>query len=185
MTEAIITDPPDTRPEVAPARMAVRDLLSEAVAGIFARPGRTLLTVLGTVLRIGALVATLGVAKTAGNHIVGRFDELSAPSVVVTNEQGFFGGGGPRARIPPDAEERLMRLNGVNAAGAMGTVDVGGALVRSVPIPDPLAQTEFQMSIYAATPGLLHAVRGTLRTGRWSDLGPSERDVRTAILVPG
>ena len=38
MTETIVTDPPDARPEVAPARMSVRDLLAEAVAGMFARP---------------------------------------------------------------------------------------------------------------------------------------------------
>lgn len=173
--------------EVAPARMSLRDLAAEAVAGIFARPGRTVLTVLGTVLGIGALVATLGVAKTAGNQIVGRFDELAATSVVVTNEQGFFfgPGGDSRVEIPADADSRLVRLNGVSAAGAFGPVDVGGALVRSVPIPDPLAQTEFQMSVYAATPGLLGAVRGDLATGRWFDSGHSERGDRVVILGTG
>ena len=165
--------------------MAVRDLVAEAVAGIFARPGRTILTVLGTVLGIGALVATLGVAKTAGNQIVGRFDELAATSVVVTNDPGFFGGSETRVPIPADAEARLTRLNGVTAAGALGPVDVQGALVRSVPIPDPLAQTEFQMSVYGATPGLLAAVRGELATGRWFDSGHSERADRVAILGTG
>jgi ABC-type antimicrobial peptide transport system permease subunit len=173
--------------EVAPARMSIRDLAAEAVAGIFARPGRTVLTVLGTVLGIGALVATLGVAKTAGNQIVGRFDELAATSVVVSNEQGFFGGpgGDVRVEIPADAEARLLRLNGVTAAGSLGPVDVGEALVRSVPIPDPLAQTEFQMSVYAASPGLLGAVRGVLATGRWFDSGHSERGDRIVILGTG
>ena len=171
--------------EVARARMGVRDLVSEAVAGIFARPGRTVLTVLGTVLGIGALVATLGVAKTAGNQIVGRFDELAATSVVVTNDRGFFGGGAPRAAIPTDAEARLLRLNGVRAAGAMGSVDVDAAMIRSVPIPDPLAQSEFQMTVYAATPGLLSAVRGGLATGRWFDSGHSERADRIAVLGTG
>src|SRR3990172_3469175 len=166
--------------------MSPRDLVAEAIAGIFARPGRTVLTVLGTVLGIGALVATLGVAKTAGNQIVGRFDELAATSVLVTNEQGFFGGGGDvRVEIPVDAETRILRLHGVTAAGSMGPVDVGGALVRSVPIPDPLAQTEFQMSVYGASPGLLGAVRGELATGRWFDTGHSERADRVAILGTG
>src|SRR3970040_1621849 len=91
MTNVVVSDGADA---VAPARMSPRDLAAEAVAGIFARPGRTVLTVLGTVLGIGALVATLGVAKTAGNQIVGRFDELAATSVVGTNEQGFFFGPG-------------------------------------------------------------------------------------------
>jgi ABC-type antimicrobial peptide transport system permease subunit len=172
--------------EVAPARISVRDLAAEAVAGIFARPGRTVLTVLGTVLGIGALVATLGVANTAGNQIVARFDELSATSVIVTNDQASFGGPTDvRVEIPIDAERRLLRLNGVNAAGSLGPVDVGPALVRSVPIPDPLAQTEFQMSIYAASPGILDAVRGELATGRWFDWGHSDRADRVAILGTG
>jgi hypothetical protein len=62
------------RPATAPAGMRARDLLDEAVAGLFARPGRTVLTVLGTVIGLGALVATLGLSLTAGSRIVGRFD---------------------------------------------------------------------------------------------------------------
>lgn len=170
--------------EMPPARISPRDLISEAVAGVFARPGRTALTVLGTVLGIGALVATLGLARTAGNQIVGRFDELAATSVVVTNESGFFGGN-TRVAIPTDAEGRLLRLNGVNAAGTLGTVDVAGALVRSVPIPDPLAQTEFQLSIYSASPGLLEAVLGELATGRFFDAGHSQRGDQVVVLGPG
>ena len=184
MRPAVVPDG-DVSEAVAPARMSGRDLVAEAVAGIFARPGRTVLTVLGTVLGIGALVATLGVAKTAGNQIVGRFDELAATSVVVTNDPGFFGGGETRAPIPSDAEARLTRLNGVTAAGSMGPVDVQGVLVRSVPIPDPLAQTEFQMSVYGASPGLLAAVRGELATGRWFDAGHSDRADRVAVLGTG
>ena len=168
------------------ATLSVRDLMSESIAGIFARPARTGLTILGTVLGIGALVATLGVARTAGNQIVGRFDELAATSVVVTNESGFFGGGPDnRVAIPIDAEQRVDRLNGVVAAGSFGSVDVGGALVRSVPIPDPLAQTEFQMTVYAASPGILDAVRGHLRTGRFFDSGHSARADQVAVLGPG
>jgi macrolide transport system ATP-binding/permease protein len=178
-------DAPTGDPSVAPARMAPRDLAAEAVAGIFARPGRTGLTILGTVLGIGALVATLGIANTAGNQIVGRFSELEATAVTVTNESRFLGGDVPRATIPVDAQERLERLNGVVAAGSLGTVDLGGALVRSVPIADPLGQTEFSIKVYAASPGLLPAVRGRLATGRWFDVGHSERADRVAVLGPG
>jgi len=174
-------DPTD---RIETATIGFRDLMSESVAGIFARPGRTALTILGTVLGIGALVATLGVARTAGNQIVGRFDELAATSVVISNDRGFFGGE-TRVAIPVDAEDRLTRLNGVVAAGSLGSVDVGDALVRSVPIPDPLAQTEFQMTVYAASPGLLDAVRGDLRTGRFFDSGHSERADQVAVLGPG
>ncbi len=185
MNQVTVSEPPAPELAVEPARMSGRDLVAEAVAGIFARPGRTVLTVLGTVLGIGALVATLGVAKTAGNQIVGRFDELAATSVVVTNEPGFVSGPQARPPIPRDAEARLTRLNGVNAAGAFGPVDVAGALVRAVPIPDPLAQTEFQLNVYGGTPGLLAAARGELATGRWFDAGHSDRADRVAVLGTG
>lgn len=165
-------------------RIGPRELFSEALAGAFTRPGRTLLTVLGTVLGIGALVATLGVASTAGNQIVGTFNELSATSVVVTSDLGFFGGG-PQVRLPWDAEDRLTRLNGVVAAGSMAAVDIGAALTRSVPVIDPVAQTEFQITMIAASPGLLDASRGRLSTGRWFDAGHSVRADRVAVLGTG
>src|SRR6185295_9182422 len=110
-----------------------RDLFGEAAAGLMARPARVALTVLGTVIGVAALVATLGLSKTAGNQIVGRFDVLSATDVVVS----------PSARaggevLPWDSEERLLRLNGVRAAGTLAEVNVRGELVSSVPINDPL-----------------------------------------------
>ena len=164
------------------ARLGVLDLFGEAMAGLFARPARSLLTALGAMLGITSLVATLGVANTAGNQIVSSFDELAATSVTVTNESGFFGGNAPRVRLPWDSEQRLARLNGVAAAGTMATVDIGSALTRSVPLNDPLGQTEFQIPMIAASPGLHDAVRGRLATGRWFDRGHSERSDPVAVL---
>ena len=167
------------------ARLSLRDLAAEALAGLFARPGRSLLTVLGAVLGIASLVATLGVAHTAGNQIVSSFNELSATSVVVTTDRGFFGANAPRVPLPWDSEQRLSRLNGVVAAGTMANVDISGALTRSVPLNDPLGQTEFQVPVIAASPGLYPAVRGRLATGRWFDRGHSERADRVAVLGTG
>ena len=117
--------------------MRPRDLVSEAFAGLLARPARVVLTVLGTVIGVGALVATLGLSKTASNQIVGHFDALEATDIVVS--PSVRAGGAARAVLPWDAEARLRRLNGVVAAGTLADVDVRGALVRSVPINDPLA----------------------------------------------
>ena len=41
-------------------RLTARDATAEAVAGIVQRPGRAVLTMLGTVLGVGAFVAVLG-----------------------------------------------------------------------------------------------------------------------------
>jgi macrolide transport system ATP-binding/permease protein len=160
-------------------RMTPRDLLSEAAAGLMARPARVGLTVLGTVIGVAALVATLGLSKTASSQIVGRFDKVAATDVVIT----------PVARsgtgaevIPWDAEARLMRLNGVAAAGTMSEVDVRGALVRSVPINDPLGQTDLQLPVRASSPGLWRAVRAHLVAGRFPDRGNSSRADHVAVL---
>ena len=48
-------------------------------------------------------------------------------------------GGAGAVVLPWDAQARLLRLNGVAAAGTLSDVDVRGALARSVPINDPLA----------------------------------------------
>ncbi len=153
-----------------------------------ARPARTLLTALGTILGVAALVATLGLAKTAGNQIVSRVNELEATEVSVTpqQERGFLGSDrAPRlSAIPWDAEDRLIRLNGVVAAGSKSPVDVGDRLARSVPVIDPSGQTEFQIPVIAASPGLFQVSRATLFTGRYFDEGHAERRERVAVLGP-
>ncbi len=169
---------------VSRSGITIRDLLEEALAGTFARPGRMMLTVLGIVIGLTALVATLGLTRTAGNRIISKFDQLAATELFVTARPGKTTGIiDPRA-IPWDAPTRLRRLNGVVAAGTMSAVDVGGALVSSSPLKDPLNQTAFKLSVYAASPGLFRAVRAELETGRLPDLGHSNRADRVAVLGP-
>jgi hypothetical protein len=162
--------------------MGLRDLLAEALAGLSARPSRVALTVLGTVIGVGALVATLGLSKTAGNQIQGRFDALSATDVVVS--PSARAGGAGATVLPWDAEQRLARLNGVAAAGTLSDVDVRGALVRSVPINDPLAAGAIQLPMKAASPGLFRAVHAQLGAGRLFDVGHSRRADRVLVLGP-
>lgn len=163
-------------------RVAWRDIAGEAVAGLAARPGRAALTVLGTVLGIAALVATLGLSKTAGNQIVGRFDALAATDITVLPRPS--GTTRPAAVLPWDAEARLVRLNGVVAAGTVSDVDVRGELVRSVPVIDPRGQGAYRLPVKAASPGLYQAIRATLRSGRLPDEGHSQRADRVAVLGP-
>jgi macrolide transport system ATP-binding/permease protein len=162
--------------------ITIRDLFEEAIAGMFARPGRMVLTMLGIVIGLTALVATLGLSRTAGNRIISQFDELAATEIFVTGKSGPTGVA--RKVVPWDAPPRLRRLNGVVAAGTLSEVDVGNALVSSSPVRDPRSQTAFNLSIQAASPGLFPAVRADLKTGRFPDEGHSERADRVAVLGP-
>jgi len=167
----------DLRPRLHP-----RDLVEEALASLTARPGRAVLTALGTVLGVAALVATLGLSKTAGNQIVGRFDALAATDIVVAPKAAGAGRAGAGNVLPWDAETRAARLNGVVAAGTLSDVDLHGELVRSVPVNDPVAQTEFQLPVKAASPGLWQAVRARMGAGRLPDSGHSARADRVVVV---
>lgn len=175
-------------PMIERSGFAIGDLLSEATVALTARPARTLLTALGTVLGVAALVATLGLAKTAGNQIVSRFNELEATRVLVQPEQQRQGGQNNQNRqvsvIPFDSGDRLQRLNGVVAAGTKSDVNVAG-LARSVPVVDPLGQNEFQIPVIAVSPGLFDAVRASLSTGRFFDDGHNLRGDNVVVLGPG
>ena len=171
------------KPAVSRSGITIRDLFSEALAGMFARPGRMVLTVLGIVIGLTALVATLGLTRTAGNRIISQFDQLAATELFVSAKPGRTGIVDPRA-IPWDAPTRLRRLNGVVAVGTLSEVDVGDALVSSSPVRDPMNQTAFKLSVHAASPDLFRAVRAELKTGRLPDLGHSDRAYRVAVLGP-
>jgi macrolide transport system ATP-binding/permease protein len=169
---------------IAPSGITARDLVTEAIAGAIARPARMALTVLGIVIGMSALVATVGLTRTAGNRIISQFDQLAATELFISGRPGAATGTiDPRA-IPWDAPERLTRLNGVVAAGLLSDVNVHDTLVSASPVVDPANQTAIRLAVRAASPDLLRAVRGELASGRFLDNGHSERADRVAVLGP-
>ncbi|HEU4513265.1 MAG TPA: ABC transporter permease [Nocardioidaceae bacterium] len=164
------------------SRMSTRDVLFEAFAGMFARPGRMLLTVLGTTIGLAALVATLGLSQTASRQIIGRFDELAATEITVSSLPTLEGR--TSTALPWASGRRLERLNGVVAAGTLSAVDVRGQLVRGAPVEDPRNRSAFKLPVEAASPGLFTAVRARLREGRLLDLGHSRRADHVVVLGP-
>lgn len=169
---------------VRSSSISFRDLLNEALAGMFARPARMALTALGVVVGIAALVATVGLTRTAGNRIISQFDQLAATELFVTARPGATTGiVDPRA-IPWDAPARLRRLNGVVAAGLVSDVDIGDALISASPVKDPVNQSAVKLAVRAVSPGTFAAVRADLVSGRFFDAGHSRRADRVAVLGP-
>jgi macrolide transport system ATP-binding/permease protein len=165
---------------VPPSRISAADLADEALAGLFARPGRTILTVLATVVGLAALVATLGLTRTASNRIVGRFDELAATQIIVSSKPAIQDA--PTNELPWDSPARMRRLNGVVAAGNLSKVDVHGALVTTSPVTDPQGQTGVKLGVQAASPDLFPAIRAQLGAGRLITHGQSRRADRVVVL---
>lgn len=165
-------------------RFGFRDLLAEATYGIGARPGRLVLTILGTVLGIASVVVTVGLAQTAAGQINRQFDAVAATQVVAapTTTRAMDGSMRATGRLPWDAEERVGRLAGVEAAGTIATVDIGDLDITAVPVNDPSQPTSVTTAVVGASAGLLDAVRGQVVTGRFFDTGHDARADRVVVL---
>ncbi|MGW1779524.1 ABC transporter permease [Streptomyces sp. NPDC002143] len=159
--------------------MDFRDLWTEALAGVLARPTRSALTTLGTVLGITTLVITIGVSATAGNQIVGRFDALTATSVTVE----VPGQAGSVPLVDWSGVNAVQRLAGVDSVAAIAdSTDTASVQVRANDVVSPGDVTDQTMAVLAASPTLPAAVRGRMITGRFFDDGNIARHDRVAVL---
>lgn len=170
------------RPRFERPWMDPRDLWTEALAGVLARPVRSALTTLGTVLGITTLVITIGVASTAGNQIVGRFDALTATSVSVTVPEPPPGADtGPL--VDWAGTDAVRRLAGVTSVAAVADSEAtANVRVRANDVVSPGDTSGQSLAVVAASPGLPAAVRGTMTTGRFYDTGDIARHDRVAVL---
>ncbi|MFN6120098.1 MAG: ABC transporter permease [Actinomycetes bacterium] len=161
---------------IEPSRLGWRAVIGEAAAAIAQRPVRTLLTALGTILGVGAFVATNGLAETARTQVSSRFDALKATEVRI--QDAAPDGTNP---FPDDVAERLQRLNGINDAGMSFTVPDNGSLQPRTSPTRPTNPTS-ATPVIAADPGALAAALPTLQAGRLYDDFHQDRGERVAVV---
>lgn len=157
--------------------LRTRDMIGEAAAAVGQRPVRTLLTALGTILGVGAFVATTGLTQTASAQVSSRFDALKATEVRV--QDAAPDGTNP---FPADADQLLERLNGVNHAGLYFSVPDGGSIQPRGTATRPVDTSSEPVPLIAATPGAILASRPTLIAGRIYDRWHEDRGERVAVL---
>ncbi|TDP99706.1 putative ABC transport system permease protein [Leifsonia sp. 115AMFTsu3.1] len=167
-----------------PDRFTVQDLFAEATRGLTGHPGRLLLTTVGTVLGIGSLVVTYGLAQTTNAELRRQLDPSQATHFVVAPETARDSSGTtrPTSVFPVDAEDRILALRGVDAAGVLTEVPTGDAAITTVPVNDPSAPDTLPPVVFAASPGLFEAVGAHVGAGRTFDHGHRSRTDRVAIL---
>ena len=172
---------PPGAPVARPSRLALPDLAGEVLAGVLQRPGRSLLTTLGTLIGIATFVAVLGLTATASNQISSRFSALAATEVMVEEATGRDPWVEPDP-FPADADARVARLNGVVGGGVYWAVPLQDHLVRAAPVGADAAGQ--QLRVVAASPGLFSAVKPTLASGRTFDTFHDSRGEPVAVLGP-
>jgi putative ABC transport system permease protein len=164
------------------SRLRPTDLSSEAMAGVVQRPARTVLTMLGTILGVGAFTAILGLTATASGQISTDFTALSATQVTVTDTGNSAEQQNPTMDdFPPDADARVERLDGVVAAGVRWQVFGQTPTVAADDNPQAQAQAQ-QLTVYAASPGYLTATEPTVQSGVLYNQFHDSRHLHVAVL---
>jgi putative ABC transport system permease protein len=166
------------------SRFSVRDALAEALAGLVTRPGRSFLTMLGTVLGVGAFVAVLGLTTTVAGQISHSFALLQLTTVTVVDNGLPDTAQADRSRLPvdfpADADARIRRLNGVLAGGVYWPAPIVDPTISTSPTPQPGAGQG--LGVFAVSPGALQAMEPILSQGVLYNEFHSQRRLRVAVL---
>lgn len=166
------------------SRLSGRDTASEAVAGIVQRPGRAMLTMLGTVLGVGAFVAVLGLTATGAGQISHQFTVLADTTVNVQDNGPVNDvarpGTNPPIGFPADADAIAGHIRGVVAAGVWWPVSLpnGTSFTASLALSAATSQT---VSLVAASPGAVQAMGLTMVAG--SRLSSYENDAAKHVAL--
>ena len=165
-------------------RLAARDATAEAVAGIVQRPGRAVLTMLGTVLGVGAFVGVLGLTATGAGQISHQFTVLEDTTVTVEDNGPANNVAAPDTNpaigFPADADQVAGRINGVTAAGVWWPVSLpqGTSFTGSLALSASASQT---ISLLAASPGAVRAMGLTMVAG--APLSTYENDTGQHVAI--
>ena len=147
--------------------------VSEAFIAVAARPARTFLVSLGTMLGIAVFVATLGASVTAANQIRTTFNTSLATEVRVAAAPSAD----PSLLVELDADS-AARVLGVQSVGKWASLDLPGLVVsRGWQDYSPVST-----QVYAASPGALGVVDPGMRSGATFDSGIDARADRVILL---
>ncbi len=166
---------------ISRTKLSARDLAKESLAGVSQRPSRTVLTMLGTVLGIGAFVAVLGLTATASGQISSTFSELKATQVTVT-DAGETDAKDTVYSFPDNADAHISALNGVVTAGRSWPIPGIGSSVSTTLDP---RSPHVQMTVNAASPGYLNAVQPTMKSGALYNAFHENNALHVVVLGAG
>jgi putative ABC transport system permease protein len=160
-----------------PPRVRAADGLADVLLGLVRRPGRSALTMIGTVVGILALVATTALSTTVSHQVSSAFDEVAATEVIVRDNK-------PDSIDSPFADDyagRLAQVPGVRSAGLLW--DVSDTSVSALPLSD--ADDAQHLPLVAADPGAVLALRPTISSGRIYDSALADLGADVALLGSG
>ena len=148
--------------DLAPSRLTPQDMARAAGIGLRTRTLRSVLSALGIMIGIGAMVAVLGLSESSKSDLLSQLDALGTNMLQVQASSGI--GLGP-GTLPDESPTMASRIGPVETVSWVGDVQ-GARIFKSDLVPD--TQTG-GLSVVAADPGLLDTLQGTMADGAFLD----------------
>ncbi|MGC5566899.1 ABC transporter permease [Streptomyces sp. FR-108] len=155
------------RHKLSPARLGPRDVLHVGSGGLRSRPMRVVLSALGIAIGIATMISVVGISASSEEQLMRRLDQLGTNMLVATPGDAMFAG--EDVELPENAAGKVSRIDGVEDAGATGTVDA--TVRRNEKIPE---EDSGGIAVQAASQELLKVVRGEVASGSWLNKASSQ-----------
>lgn len=152
----------DQRHTIAPSKMTAADTMRAAGIGLRTRRLRSILSALGIMIGIGAMVAVLGLSESSKSDLLSQLDRLGTNMLQVQAGSGI--GLGP-GTLPEDAPSMVSRIGPVDTVAAVS--DVSSANVYKNDLV-PSGQSG-GLSVMVADPNLLDTLQGAMDHGVFLD----------------
>ncbi|MCL1593484.1 MAG: ABC transporter permease [Actinomycetia bacterium] len=150
------------QPAIAPSRLAPADTLRAAGIGLRTRRLRSVLSALGIMIGIGAMVAVLGLSESSKSDLLAQLDRLGTNMLQVQAGTGI--GLGP-GTLPEDSTAMVSRVGPVDTVASVR--DVPSARVFKNDFV-PSGQTG-GLSVLAADTNLMETLQGSMTAGIFLD----------------
>ncbi len=147
--------------DLTPSRLHPADAVRTSTIGLRTRPTRSLLSALGILIGIAAMIAVLGLSESSKSDLLAQLDRLGTNLLRVQAAEGI--GLGP-ARLPKTALATTGRLDGVEEVSAQ--VDVAANVFRTDYIPTTRTGG---LTVKAVDTRILGTLKGTVAEGRFLD----------------
>jgi putative ABC transport system permease protein len=146
------------------------DLLRLSSVGLRTRKLRAALSALGIAIGVAAIVAVLGLSRSAQSGLLAQIDALGTNLLTAANGQTLFG---QTAELPTAAPAMVQRIPGVTAVQYTGTVsNVNTYRSPLIPSIDTNALT-----VQATSLGLRSDIRDTLAQGTFLNTATAREPV--------
>jgi putative ABC transport system permease protein len=158
------------RESIAPSRLAPADTIRAAGIGLRTRRLRSVLSALGIMIGIGAMVAVLGLSESSKSDLLSQLDRLGTNMLQVQAGTGI--GLGP-GELPDDAPAMVTRIGPVETVAAVAAV--GDARVYRTDLV-PSGQTS-GLTVRSVDNNLLDTLQGSMADGVFLDQASPEYPV--------